>query len=473
MTAPGPDTALQPTINADTWTPHEKQRIALQCPELDILFGGAVGGGKTDVLLAKWVQHQQRYGAAAVGLIVRRTMPELREILKRTHKLFPRLGAVWKASDKTWSFPNGAILIMGYLDTIEDAHKYWGWEFTFIGVDEVGHYKDPAPIDALRSRMRTTHPGVRLELFMTANPGGAGQDWLRKRYIDPAPPLTPHKDKETGLWRVYIPSWMTDNPNLMRDKSYVKRIKASGPTWLVRALIAGDWNVSVAGKIFMPEWWHWGNAGGQVHEQWKSGYLPPLRTVIQAWDTDFGKGNDNCAMVTLGIGHTRVYLLDWFEQSLMYPDLERQVIASASLWKPSAIIVEDKASGQSLLQSLREKTALPLVAGNKGDLKKEDHWLRNSAFVEAGRVGLFQDDPTAQVFANRLQACGTAAEHKDLADAFAYGLDYVRENYVFKPVDTDVSAPRRAPRPARPEADMPRPAPTGIKFSMLDLYRRR
>lgn len=463
------------------WKPLPKQALALACPVDDVLFGGAVGGGKTDYILAAWVQHASRYGAAAYGLIARKTMPELREVMKRAWKLFPLLGAVWKGQDKMWTFPNGAILILGYLENEADAHRYWGAEYTFIAIDEAGHYREAAPIDALRSRLRTVVPGVRLQLIMTANPGGAGQDWLKKAYVDPAPPMTVHKNPENGLPRVYIPSRLVDNPYLMRDPSYVARVRGSGPKWLVRALLLGDWNTSAAGKIFMPEWWHWQRAGLEpgeaLHDLWLAGRLPAFRTLVQAWDTDFGKNNDLCAAITLGVGHQRIYLLDYIEQSMKYPELERQSIAYAAKWKPSAVIIEDKASGQSLLQSLDEKTGLPLVAGKKGALTKEDHWLRNSPMVESGRMALFEDDPRAQDFANALQAAGTDAEHRDLTDAFAYAMDYIRDTYVMRPDIEDAPANRVA---VATPAQTSRVLSSGQgltgssrNFSMADLARLR
>nr|WP_294866550.1 hypothetical protein [uncultured Pseudogulbenkiania sp.] len=75
-------------------------------------------------------------------------------------------------------------------------------------------------------------------------------------------------------------------------------------------------------------------------------------------------------------------------------------------------------------------------------LQKVDHWLRNSGFEESGRLALSANDPLHKQFASNLQACGTPAEHRDLADAFAYTLDYVRENYAFSLTEESSAAER-------------------------------
>ncbi len=50
---------------------------------------------------------------------------------------------------------------------------------------------------------------------LTGNPGGPGHQWVKARYIDPAPMgWQPIRDPETGLDRVYIPSRVTDNQYL-------------------------------------------------------------------------------------------------------------------------------------------------------------------------------------------------------------------------------------------------------------------
>lgn len=236
-----------------TWEPQPQQFLLLTCPIPDILFGGARGGGKSDALLGDWVTHASRSNGKARGILFRRTMPELDELVARAKELFPPLGAVWRAGARSWRFPDGATLKVRWLDRDEDASKYQGHSYTWVGVDEVGSWPEAAPIDKLRGTLRSAH-GVPCVMRATANPGGVGQQWLKERYIDPAPPYQPFFDEARKQWRVFIPSKISDNRKLLdADPGYLDRLRSSGPPWLVRAWLEGDWEASAASPFF-EEW---------------------------------------------------------------------------------------------------------------------------------------------------------------------------------------------------------------------------
>ena len=38
------------------WKPQPKQELALHCPSTELFYGGAAGGGKSDFLLADFLQ---------------------------------------------------------------------------------------------------------------------------------------------------------------------------------------------------------------------------------------------------------------------------------------------------------------------------------------------------------------------------------------------------------------------------------
>lgn len=109
--------------------------------------------------------------------------------------------------------------------------------------------------------------------------------------------------------------------------------------------------------------------------------------IVQSWDTAFKEGeiNDPSACTTWGIKDNKWYLLDCLAQRMEYPDLKAKVLNMAQYWKPDAILVEDKASGQSLLQDLRRETMEGVVAC-KPFKDKIVRLSAVSALIEAGRV---------------------------------------------------------------------------------------
>lgn len=241
------------------WRPQEGPQTAfLECPVSEIFFGGARGGGKTDAVLGKWLQHSNRWGKLAKGIIVRRRLKQLEDMIARSKVLFLPLGADWVEQKSTFTMPNGAVLRFRYLERDADAEEYIGHSYTFLGVEEIPNFPSPDPINKLRATLRSSE-GVIPQMVATGNPGGPGHNWVKARYIDPAPKgykilkerfKSPFTGEEFDIERVFIPSKLTDNKILMMsDPFYVGRLQQQGSAQLVKAWLEGDWNV-VIGSFF-------------------------------------------------------------------------------------------------------------------------------------------------------------------------------------------------------------------------------
>lgn len=213
-----------------------------------MFFGGARGGGKSDAVLGEWGSHAQRYGANAIGLMVRRTRTELLELFERGRVIYSQVGGQFTLNPLRVTMPNGARLTFAYLERDADADQYQGHSYTRIYIEEAGTFPSPTPILKLQATLRSG-AGVPVGMRLTGNPGGPGHQWLRARYIDPAPLGWKIIRDPTGLERIYIPSRVADNAYLGPD--YVQRLKASGSPELVRAWLEGDW--SVVSGAFFPE----------------------------------------------------------------------------------------------------------------------------------------------------------------------------------------------------------------------------
>lgn len=233
------------------WQPQKGPQTALvRCPVFEVFFGGARGGGKTDGMLGEWASHADLYGENAIGLMVRRTRTELTETIERSRQLFTPLGWEFNEQSKMWRAPNGARLRFAYLERDADADGYQGHSYSRVYVEEAGTFPSYRPIAKLMATLRSG-AGVPVGMRLTGNPGGPGHQWVKARYIDPAPQgFEIISDPVTGLERVYIPSRVGDNRYLGSD--YVQRLKAVGSEALVKAWLEGDW--SVIEGAFFDEW---------------------------------------------------------------------------------------------------------------------------------------------------------------------------------------------------------------------------
>lgn len=393
------------------WQPQPGPQTALlTCPVPDVFFGGARGGGKTDAMLGDWLQHAHRWGKSARGIIFRRSIPELEDVQRRAIEIYKPLGATYKAMPRTWLFPNGAALKMRWLERDQDASRYQGHAYTYAGFDEAGNWATPDPIDKIRATLRSAD-GVRCVMRLTGNPGGAGHGWLKERYIKPSQPLTPFFDDEKRTWRVFIPSRLQDNKKLFEaDPTYIDRLKSSGPSWLVKAWLEGDWDASALGRIFLREWWRFYTEP------------PTFHRIVQSWDTGFKikTQNDPSVCTTWGIADNGYYLLDCWRERVEFPELKRQAVALADKWHPHQILVEDKASGQSLVQELQRETRLPLKpAKPEGDKVARANAV--TPLIEAGRVFLPSHAPWLSDYMDELATFPHAA-HDDQVDSTTQAL---------------------------------------------------
>ena len=247
-------------ISTVIWAPQEgPQTLLLSCPVFEIFYGGARGGGKTESSIGDWLQHSNEYGEHAIGIFFRRKLVQLAEVIARTKVLFVKLGAKYNEQQKTWTMANGARLKFAYLERDSDAEEYQGHSYTRIYIEELTNFPMPGPIDKLRATLRSAVAPTGMRL--TGNPGGPGHNWVKARYIDPAPKgfkiITESteieldgKTQTVSLDRVFIPSKLGDNQLLMRgDPTYVLRLRQSGSAQLVKAWLDGNWDV-VDGAFF-------------------------------------------------------------------------------------------------------------------------------------------------------------------------------------------------------------------------------
>jgi len=244
------------------WTPQPRQKVFMSRPEHEALYGGAAGGGKSDCAIAEALRqvHIPHYR----GLILRKTYPQLSEMVDRSREIylpsFP--DAKFNEQKHSWVFPSGAKIYFGAMQHTKDRTNYQGKRYDFIDFDELTHFTWDE-YSYLFSRNRPNGPGTRCYIRAQANPGGIGHGWVKERFITPAPPMTPiyedvkivfpdGKSEIRRRSRIFVPSSIFDNKILMQnDPEYITRL-ASLPENEKKALLYGDWD-SFSGQVFL-EW---------------------------------------------------------------------------------------------------------------------------------------------------------------------------------------------------------------------------
>lgn len=255
----------------------EKQEAFLSAPNLEVLYGGAAGGGKTASLLIAGLQYcdQPNYDA----LLLRRTLKELElpnSLISLSKRWLSGTDAVWKAQKNKYEFPSGATLTFNYLDRDDDKWQYQSSSFNFIAFDESAEFPQESTYTFLFSRLRRAR-GVTIppRMRLAANPIGPGAAWLKRRFItnpgannlsDEPCFICDHRHWDeacvqpkcscilnpNSIPRLYVPARLEDNPFI--DKPSYRLSLAQLDPYTRQALENGDWDAKPPGKMFRREW---------------------------------------------------------------------------------------------------------------------------------------------------------------------------------------------------------------------------
>lgn len=156
---------------------------------------------------------------------------------------------------------------------------------------------------------------------------------------------------------------------------------------------------------------------------WPAGAdLPKFSSVLVSLDTAFKTKEESDYSVGFALGKfdKGVMLLERVRGRFSYPALKQIAIEWASRWRPSAVLVEDAASGQSLIQDLKENTALPVVAVRPdGDKLTRAHTIVPT--WEANRIYAIEGAAWLSEFLEELHAF-PKSPHDDQVDAFVQGV---------------------------------------------------
>jgi predicted phage terminase large subunit-like protein len=152
---------------------------------------------------------------------------------------------------------------------------------------------------------------------------------------------------------------------------------------------------------------------------WEKEELPHIEYVIQSYDTAFStkEKSSYSARTTWGVfredGQVNAIVIEMWYDRVTYPQLRKLAQESYDDWQPDAVLIEKKASGQSLLQDLR-MAGVPVLAYNP-DRDKEARAHASSALLEDGRIYFPSDKKWAK---NLIDICAAfpAGDNDDIVD---------------------------------------------------------
>lgn len=243
---------------------YPNQKRALVSEATEILYGGALGGGKSYLARVASII----YSLEIPGLITylfRRTFKEVLAnhvytpggYLEMLKDLIDNGEVVFSKSDYSFTFSNGSRIQLAHSQHENDIYTHQGAQIGFLIVDESTHFTGPM-IRFIRSRVRLGSlvipkkwKGKFPRIMYTANPGNVGHHFFKSNFVDFGPGhVFEAPEDEGGMKREYVPAKLTDNKVLLQnDPDYQKRVRGMGDTNTVNAMIEGDWESMSTGGL--------------------------------------------------------------------------------------------------------------------------------------------------------------------------------------------------------------------------------
>jgi len=179
------------------WLPQsEPQWRALLSRADELFYGGAAGGGKTDLILGLAIECHQN------AQIFRRVYPNLSSIMRRAREII-KDGAKENKADKVWNWSDGKTLEFGAVQYEDDKKNWQGRAADLKAFDEVTEFTE-SQYDFISGWNRTTDPGQRVRVIATGNPPiDESGSWVTRRWGAWLDKKHPHPAKD-GEIRWYV-----------------------------------------------------------------------------------------------------------------------------------------------------------------------------------------------------------------------------------------------------------------------------
>ncbi|MEZ0089941.1 hypothetical protein [Streptacidiphilus sp. EB129] len=219
--------------------------------DLDVLYGGAGGGGKSASLLALAIRTCIRFPGIQIFWF-RKTFPQLNQSVLRNlarYNYAKGVGGQWNGSKYELRLPGNSILTFAHAKNMEEAAALSSAEINMLIIDE-RTTMPPDVVDFLYTRIRSGVEGVPcLGARSASNPGHIGHGVVKDDYVDATDYGTKEIVDKAGRRRIFIPAKASDNPYV---GDYEKSLEGIADPDLRARIKDGDW--SAMPDAAFPDW---------------------------------------------------------------------------------------------------------------------------------------------------------------------------------------------------------------------------
>jgi predicted phage terminase large subunit-like protein len=211
-----------------------------------------------------------------------------------------------------------------------------------------------------------------------------------------------------------------DNPLLSADD--IREMELDTPPTVREQEIYGRFVSNEDTGIIKRDFWHeydWTEESSLAGSETRQGF------IIQSWDTAFKRGqeNDYSVCTTWRVLDGQVRMIDCVIGRYEYPALIREAERMQAMYQPKYLLIEDAASGQSLLQSLREKGLRPIAIPPS----KDKTWRAHEATKLMSVVEVAMPDANLPWKHKVIEQCADFpnVEHDDIVDSVTQTLVFL------------------------------------------------
>lgn len=310
------------------WQPSTgPQTMAYESTADVIGYGGAAGGGKSDLLLGSMFTKHKK------SIIFRSHFTDLTDLVTRGDDILAGVSTFVWGVKRRWNV--GEVQVeLGAIEHVKDRQKYRGRPHDGIGIDEASEFKEEI-VRFLMAWLRTTDEGQRTQVILTFNPPSNPDGewiityfapWLDGQHPNPAEPgelrwfiFVNDKDEEvdgpdiierdgksyTPQSRTFIPALLSDNPYLSGTDYQTQLENLKEP--LRSQLLFGDFSVGTKDDAWQLIPTAWVLA---AQERWRNTPKPDL--ALRAIGNDVAHGGADNSVIACLYG-------SWFDELIVHP----------------------------------------------------------------------------------------------------------------------------------------------------------